>query len=156
MSGTMFEQARDKIDREWKSGKYDRYGSAMKDDVRDALTGFCQQDEEFAQAVVQGGSFEDCMKAVGKCVKGQSISDMEAFGAAVKFYFPGAGIRVTMEIDLLASVRGDEPEPKKEDSGLLIDLSDFFWGGERDGYQKQYDARGAGGMERMLSELPFQ
>lgn len=119
-----FEQARDKIDREWKSGKYDRYAQVMKDAVRDALTGFCRQDEEFAQAVAQGGSFEDCMKAVAKSVKGSAISDMEAFGAAVKFYFPGAGIRVTMEIDLLASVRKDEPTPAKD--GLLIDLSDFF------------------------------
>lgn len=119
-----FEQAREKLDREWKSGSFDRYGAAMKDDVRDALTGFCRQDEEFAQAVVQGGSFEDCMKAVSKCVRGSAISDMEAFGAAVKFYFPGAGIRVTMEIDLLAEVRKEEPV--KEDKGLLIDLSDFF------------------------------
>lgn len=124
MSG-WFEQARDKLDREWKSGEYDRCAQVMKDDVRDALTGFCRQDEEFAQAVVQGGSFEDCMKAVAKCVKGSAISDMEAFGAAVKFYFPGAGIRVTMEIDLLAEVRKDEPEKTKA-AGIMVDLSDFF------------------------------
>lgn len=123
-----FERARDKIDREWKSGKYDRYAAIMKDDVRDALTEFCRQDEEFAQAVVQGGTFEDCMKAVTKCVKGNGISDMEAFGAAVKFYFPGAGIRVTMEIDLLASVRTEDhsADVGKKADGLLIDLSDFF------------------------------
>lgn len=119
-----FAKAREKLDREWKSGEYDKYAQIMKDDVRDALTGFCRQDEEFAQAVVQGGSFEDCMKAVAGCVKGNGISDMEAFGAAVKFYFPGAGIRVTMEIDLLAEVRKDEPA--KADKGLVIDLSDFF------------------------------
>lgn len=120
-----FEKARDKLDREWKSGKYDKYAQVMKDDVRDALTGFCRQDEEFAQAVAQGGTFEECMKAVAKCVKWSGVSDMEAFGAAVKFYFPGAGIRVTMEIDLLAEVRKDEPEKPRSD-GLVIDLSDFF------------------------------
>lgn len=116
------EQARDKLAKELKSGKFDRYGTAMKQAVHDALLEFCGQDEEFAQAVVQGGSFEDCMKAVGKCVKGNSISDMEAYGAAVKFYFPGAEIRVTMKIDLMGAVR-EEPE---EEPALLIDLSDFF------------------------------
>ena len=116
-------QARDKLAGELKSGKFDRYGTAMKQAVHDALLDFCEQDGEFAQAVVQGGSFEDCMKAVGKCVKGSSISDMEAYGAAVKFYFPGAEIRVTMRIDLLGAVREDEPD---EEPALLIDLSDFF------------------------------
>ncbi len=141
MSG-WFEQAQDRIDREWKSGKFDKYAAAMKDDVRDALTGFCMQDEEFAQAVVQGGSFEDCMKAVAKCVKGNAISDMEAFGAAVRFYFPGAKIRVEMTIDLVGEAAGDDAEalsgaarqlPQRGSQeagggkdGLLIDLSDFF------------------------------
>lgn len=127
-----FKQAKDKLDAEAKSGTFDRYGAAMKAAVKDALLDFCRQDEEFAQAVAQGGSFADCMKAVGRCVKGQSISDMEAYGAAVKFYFPGAGIRVTMEIDLLASVRNVSGEHVPSDThapadkGLLIDLSDFF------------------------------
>lgn len=120
----MFEQAKTRLDKELKEGKFDRYGQIMKQGVHDALLEFCRQDGEFAQAVVQGGSFEDCMKAVGKCVSGNGVSDMEAYGAAVRFYFPGAGIHVEMTIDLLASVRGDE-EPE-EDKGLLIDLSDFF------------------------------
>ena len=125
MTSEYFPQARDKLAGELKSGKFDRYGTAMKQAVHDALLDFCEQDGEFAQAVVQGGSFEDCMKAVGKCVKGQSISDMEAYGAAVKFYFPGAEIRVTMKIALLASVRDGEPA-EDEPEGLMIDLSDFF------------------------------
>lgn len=118
-----FDQARDKLAGELQGGKFDRYGAAMKQAVHDALLDFCEQDGEFAQAVVQGGTFEDCMKAVGKCVTGSSISDMEAYGAAVKFYFPGAEIRVTMKIDLLGAVREDEPD---EEPALLIDLSDFF------------------------------
>ena len=116
-------EAKDKLAAELKSGSFDRYGTVMKQAVHDALLEFCEQDEEFARAVVQGGSFADCMKSVSKCVKGQALSDMEAFGAAVKFYFPGAGINVTMEIDLLAGVHKEAPG---EDKGLLIDLSDFF------------------------------
>ena len=120
----MFEQAKKRLDDEIKSGKFCRYGSVMKQRVHDTLVDFCRQDEEFAQAVVQGGSFAECMAAVVKKVQGNTgISDMEAFGEAVRFYFPGAGINVTMKIDLCASVRKAEPEEKE---ALLIDLSDFF------------------------------
>lgn len=113
-------EARKKLD-EGIREKLDQYGEAMKAAVRDALAEFCEQDGEFAQAVVQGGSFKDCMAAVRKCVKGNAISDMEAFGAAVKFYFPGAGIDVRMTINLCASVEKAEPE-----HGVVIDLSSFF------------------------------
>lgn len=101
-----------------------KYGDAMKADVCAALKEFCQQDAEFAQAVAQGGSFKDCMAEVAKGVKGNSISDMKAFGLAVEFFFPGAGIEVKMTIDLCASVSGKD-ETKKND-GLIIDLSSFF------------------------------
>lgn len=33
--------------------------NAMAPSVREALTDFCRQDAEFAQAVAQGGSFKD-------------------------------------------------------------------------------------------------
>lgn len=119
--------AKERLQKESKEGKFDKYASAMKNAVMDALITFAEQDEEFAQAVVQGGSFEDCMKAVAKCVKNQSISDMEAFGAAVKFYFPGAGIDVTMRINLCASVEKKVEAPKAAPpKGLILDLSDFF------------------------------
>lgn len=118
-----FEEARAKLEA-GKAVRLDRYGEAMKASVHDALLEFCRQDGEFAQAVAQGGSFEDCMKAVGKCVKGNSISDAEAWGAAVRFYFPGAAIRVTMRIDLCASV-DDTPELDLPEA-KLIDLSEFF------------------------------
>lgn len=58
-----FEEAKAKLDAGRKV-KLDRYGEAMKGSVADTLLEFCRQDGEFAQAVAQGGSFEDCMKAV--------------------------------------------------------------------------------------------
>lgn len=113
--------------------KLDRYGEVMKSSVHDALLEFCRQDNEFAQAVAQGGSFTDCMKAVEKCVKGGAISDAEAWGAAVRFYFPGAEIRVTMRIDLCAGVDPSSvgsadtfPQGKADAEAKLIDLSEFF------------------------------
>ena len=39
---------------------------AMAPAVREALEKFCEEDGEFAQAVAQGGSFPECMKAVAK------------------------------------------------------------------------------------------
>ena len=122
-----FNGAKEKLDRELKSGSFDKYGNVMKNAVHQALIDFCRQDNEFAQAVVQGGSFSDCMKAVGKCVMGNSISDIQAYGAAVKFYFPGAGIDVKMTINLCAEVEKQEESPEAgSDKGLILDLSAFL------------------------------
>lgn len=71
--------------------------AAMADAVLDVIHEFCIQNEEFARAVVEGGTFADCMKAVAKGV-GSSISDIEAYKKAVQFYFPGAEITVKMQI----------------------------------------------------------
>ena len=89
---------------------------------------FCAQDEEFAQAVVQGGSFADCMKAVAKGV-GNYISDLEAYKKAVQFYFPGAEIRMQMAIDLIGKVAEAESVPvaaPEKKPALTLNLMDFF------------------------------
>ena len=71
---------------------------------------------------MQGGTFEDCMKAVAKGC-GSSISDLDAYKKAVQFYFPGAQIRMTMTIDLIGAAAGksaaQEPEQPK---GVILDL----------------------------------
>lgn len=71
---TWYEQAVKKLTSEKNSGNYDRYASIMNDAVCEALEGFCRQDAEFAQAVVQGRAFADCMKEVAKNC-GKAISD---------------------------------------------------------------------------------
>lgn len=118
----MKEQAIEKLDREYKSGKYDQYAHIMKKDVLAVLKDFCQQDEEFAQAVVDGGTFENCMKAVAKNC-GHGLSDLEAYIRAVQFYFPGAGIQMQMKIDLCDSVK-DAPHP--DGPCVVINLDDFL------------------------------
>ena len=120
-----YEQAKDRLQKE-SEARLDRYGEAMKSAVKEALLDFCRQEEEFAQAVVQGGSFKDCMAAVGKKIKGNAISDLEAYKAAVEFYFPGAAVSMKMNIDLCGDASGEAaptPEPGK---GMIIDLSAFF------------------------------
>ena len=107
-----YEQAKRKLEAERNSGSYDRYASAMKGAVCEALDGFCRQDAEFAQAVVQGGTFSDCMKAVAKGC-GSAISDLEAFRRAVRFYFPGADVKFHMTVNLCADVEAPVEQGQK-------------------------------------------
>lgn len=115
-----FEEAKKRLEEEAKSGAFGTKAAAMKNAVKDALLEFCRQDEEFAQAVVQGGSFADCMKQVEKGV-GNSISDLDAYKKAVSFYFPGALVRFRMEIDVCPN--RVKTEEKKT---VLLDLGDFL------------------------------
>lgn len=119
-----YNEAKMKLD-EGVKARLDKYGEVMKQAVHDALLNFIAQDEEFAQAVVQGGSFADAMQAVAKEIKGQSISDMEAYGAAVRFFFPGAEIRVSMTIDLIGEGAG-QIGMQHDNNAVIIDLSEFF------------------------------
>ena len=102
---------------------------AMADAVFTTLKDFCLQDTEFAQAVAQGGSFADCMKAVAKGV-GNSISDIDAYRKAVQFYFPGAKVHFQMTIDLIGDAADHKPEQDGEledkASGIVLSLADFL------------------------------
>ena len=96
--------------------------NAMAPSVREALTDFCRQDAEFAQAVAQGSSFKDCMAAVAKGVGG-SISDLGAYRKAVRFYFKGADVRFRMEIDLCPTA---EEAPRPAAQKKILDIADFL------------------------------
>ncbi len=115
------DRAIEKLDNEFNKGSFGVRAAAMKAAVRETLKDFCRQDEEFAQAVVQGGSFDKCMETVAKGV-GSSISDLEAYKRAVQFYFPGAEIRMSMSIDLI----GAAADPAEEPRGVVLDLTDFL------------------------------
>lgn len=79
-----------------------RYEVVICEPVRACLKDFCEQNSEFAQAVAQGKSFEDCLKACAKGI-GQACSDLEVYKKAVQFYFAGADVHMKLTIDL-----GDE------------------------------------------------
>ena len=105
----------------------------MANAVMAAIKDFCLQDAEFAQAVVQGGTFADCMKKVAAGV-GNSISDLDAYKKAVQFYFPGAEIKMQLTIDLIGKAAGEGPkeQPKEvpvaapESGPIILNLADFF------------------------------
>lgn len=98
---------------------------AMSTAVLDAIHEFCIQSEEFAKAVVEGGSFADCMTAVAKGT-GNAISDIEAYKKAVSFYLPNAEIVVQMQITTGQSpLQHERPAPAQP---ILLRLEDFLGG----------------------------
>lgn len=132
-----YQEAEARIKKELPSVKGQKEG-AIKHAVQEALLKFAGQDEEFAQAIVQGGSFSACMEAVCKGI-GTSISDLEAYRRAAAFYFPGCDVRFEMRIDLVGAAdptataqsaetapHSGEPKAKGRGGGLVIDLADFL------------------------------
>lgn len=127
-------QAVEKLDKGQK-GIADRRAVIMAPVVAAQLKAFCQQDAEFAQAVVQGGTFADCMKKVASGV-GNSISDLDAYKKAVQFYFPGAEVGMKLTLDLIGKAAdGNDARPEEEATPLRIhkeyempslNLADFF------------------------------
>ena len=86
-----------------------------------------QAKSKLAQAVAQGGTFADCMKAVAKSC-GSAISDLEAFRRAVRFYFPGADVKFHMTVNLCADVEAEAAAaaPVASTGPKILDLEDFL------------------------------
>lgn len=77
-----------------------RIQEAIAPSIALALASFCDQEPEFEQAIDQSGkSFQECLDHVAKGVGG-SISDIDAYRKAVKFYFSTATVSFIMQIDL--------------------------------------------------------
>ena len=92
-------------------------GNAVSKDVCNVLIMFCEQDDEFAQAIVQGKKkLKDCIESTVKGAR-QSISDLEVYKRAVEFYFPGATVHMSLTIDLI----GEAATPQKQSIGLSFD-----------------------------------
>ena len=109
-----------------------RYETAVAIHVASALQEFCDQEPEFEQAIVQSGkTFADCLTEICKGI-GSSISDLEIYSRAVKFYFPVAAVRFHMTIDLcgdngavdppITQHKQDKPEPMQLSLDSLLDF----------------------------------
>ena len=86
-----------------------RKQSAIASAVRDALENFCDQEQEFEQAILQSGkSFQECLNSVVENC-GSCLSDIEAYRRAVKFYFTTATVSFVMTIDLCGDNGADKP-----------------------------------------------
>lgn len=111
------------------SGKHE---TAVAVHVASALQEFCDQEPEFEQAIMQSGkTFADCLHSICKGI-GQSISDLDIYTRAVKFYFPVAAVRFHMTIELcgdngaanppITMTKQDKPEPMKLSLDALLDF----------------------------------
>lgn len=104
----MIKQAIEKIEKELKSFKGGKGEAVMKNRCAEVLKAFCEQNEEFAQAVVQmDRTFSDCLSAIWKKFNNKArtdgISDLDAFKTMVQFYFPSAGVHFAITVDVEAN-----------------------------------------------------
>ncbi len=83
----MKEQAIVKLNAEFDSAKnLSRCGEVVAKPVLEALTQFCEQNSEFAQAVAQSSrTIKDCIESTVKGANGKGISDIEVYRRAVAF-----------------------------------------------------------------------
>lgn len=121
--GNWATQAVAKLEKE-KTAVSGRREKIMVGDIVNTLKEFCLQDEEFAQAVVQGGALSECMAAVAKGV-GDHIKDLAAYTRAVQFFFPGANIDMRMRIDLVGDAAQDDCDNYSGDS-IILNLMDIL------------------------------
>lgn len=109
----IIKNALDKLEQGAKEKIDNRYGAVIKTYVHSALEGFCKQDESFAQAVINGGTFAECIKYCTDGIAASSgVSDIDIYRRAVQFYFPGA--KVDFKIQIIAAgaetIISEEPQ----------------------------------------------
>lgn len=112
----IIKSALDKLEEGAKEKINDKYGAVIKTYVHNALAGFCKQDESFAQAIIDGGTFAECIKYCTEGIGGNTgISDIDIYRRAVQFYFPGARVDFKIQImtDGAETIIHEEPEREK-------------------------------------------
>lgn len=106
--------------------KLSRKGEVVSEPVLNALTAFCRQSGEFAQAIVQkeGKNLKDCVEYTVAEAEG-AISDIDVYSRAAAYYFDEAKVSFTMSIDIGSETPGDSAEAV-EKRGLDISLDDLL------------------------------
>lgn len=106
----------------------------VADAVKNALTSFCEQEQEFEQAIEQSGkTFQECLDHVVEGC-GSCLSDIDAYTKAVKFYFSTAAVHFVIKIDLSADngapdltiTHNDSTEKAESKSQLSVSLDDLL------------------------------
>lgn len=123
----MKQKAIEKLNEEYKSAtNLSQKGNVVKSGVLNALIEFCNQNSEFAQAVVQSD------KPISECIEqsvkgtGNACSDLEVYKKAVNFYFQGATVKFDMKIDLGDDGFSNDQTSKSGELTLSLDsLLDF-------------------------------
>ena len=108
---------------EQKKGASGAKAKAVYEAVRDALSCFCEQNDEFADAIIGSDkTLGDCCESITeKC--GNAISDFDVYTKAVQFYFPGAVIEMKMTVYTSAFERDAAAGgAKSHSSAKVLDL----------------------------------
>ena len=109
-------------DVEQKKGAKSKYATAVYGAVQNALIGFCEQQEELADAVLQQEkTLGDCCEAIMKGC-GSSISDIEVYAKAVAFYFPGAKVEMKMTVYMSDFEKQEKQAAEKKPTAKILDL----------------------------------
>ena len=111
-----------------KKGCSNNKASVMYSHIVKALKNFCEQNVEFAEAVLQSNkTVGECADSIGRSINGSSISDIEVYRKAAEFYFPGCVVEFEMKL-YMSKYEKDEPQtdtssdPKKMVTINLFDL----------------------------------
>ena len=113
-------------DKKQREGAKSKHAGAVYDSVRDTLIGFCEQNEEFADAILQADkTLGDCCNEIMKGC-GQSISDIEVYARAVNFYFPGAKVEMKMTVYMSEFEREEKSATKPKAKVLDLKLEDLL------------------------------
>lgn len=102
--------------------------TAIAAETAKALKLFCDQQPEFEQAIEQSGkTFLECLDTIVKGV-GASISDLEVYNKAVKFYFETAKVHFNISIDLSGDNGYNPPitMTERRQSGLTVSLDELL------------------------------
>ncbi len=106
-----YELAKEKLKNECPGAKSDRYGDVIKKPTAKMLTKLSAEYEELAKAIVEGRSFEECVKF---CKPSGNTSDLEVYKKAIEFYLPDAEVNYKIEIT--------QKSEKKDDKKLSFDI----------------------------------
>lgn len=99
MKGNRTKEVKDKLRGELAGAKKaGKCAGAVMDSCVKALEVFASQDEEFADAILDGSLLE-CAKSIEKGLPGKrSVSDLEVYRMAVRHFFPGADVEFSMVV----------------------------------------------------------
>ncbi len=127
MKGITQNQIKEKLEGELEEAKKcGNYAAAVMGPCVNALKVFAKQDEEFAEAILDG-SLVKCAKTIEEKCKGKSsISDLEVYKMAVGHYFPGADVEFEMVIKVNPYEKNTPPESDKISVNKKISLFDLI------------------------------
>ena len=117
----MIERVKEKLESEMKEKTPGSHAAAVRPAVHAQLLAFAEQNEEFAQAILDStGTLNDCCKA---CVEGcgSSISDLKVYRRMAAFYFPGATVEMSLTINLSGEAE-KSPLSSYKKKAVVLDL----------------------------------